>query len=363
MVPCRYGYQRENRLSPGRRAVRQTATESAKGRRCAIRRRLFDRHPAAIREGRHGCGLSAPARTMAPLATARGYYFVRRRRCQGHRGNSLGSLLSCSHLFPEQRKIAAILSSVDDAIEKTRAVIDQVQVVRRGLMQELLTRGLPGRHTRFKQMEIGEIPEEWRVVRIGQVGTVEAGRQRSPRVRGTPRQYLRVANVYDGYIESTSLLSMPFTDPEYVRYKLVPGDLLLNEGQSKDLVGRCAQYMGDPRDCCFQNTLVRFRAGDQINTAFAFWMFRHYFYSGVFSEIARQTTSVAHLGVERFANLKLALPSLKEQRTIATENIETISSREDVEQDQLNQLHVVKSALLSVLLTGELRVTPDPETA
>ena len=61
----------------------------------------------------------------------------------------------------EQRKIAAILSSLDDAIEKTQAVIDQVQVVKRGLMQELLTRGLPGRHTRFKQTEIGEVPEEW----------------------------------------------------------------------------------------------------------------------------------------------------------------------------------------------------------
>ena len=46
--------------------------------------------------------------------------------------------------LPEQRKIAAILSSVDDTIEKTQAVIDQVQVVKRGLMQELLTRGLPG---------------------------------------------------------------------------------------------------------------------------------------------------------------------------------------------------------------------------
>ena len=72
--------------------------------------------------------------------------------------------------LPEQRKIAAILSSVDDAIEKTQAVIDQVQVVKRGLMQELLTRGLPGRHTRFKQTAIGEIPEDWVVDKIGQLG-------------------------------------------------------------------------------------------------------------------------------------------------------------------------------------------------
>ena len=60
----------------------------------------------------------------------------------------------------EQRKIAAILSSVDDTIEKTRSVIDQVQVVKRGLMQELFTRGLPGRHTRFKQTKIGKLPED-----------------------------------------------------------------------------------------------------------------------------------------------------------------------------------------------------------
>ena len=72
--------------------------------------------------------------------------------------------------LPEQRKIAAILSSVDDAIENTRAVIDQVQVVKRGLMQKLLTRGLPGRHTRYKQTEIGEMPEEWEVVAIGELG-------------------------------------------------------------------------------------------------------------------------------------------------------------------------------------------------
>ena len=71
--------------------------------------------------------------------------------------------------LPEQRKIAAILSSVDDAIEKTQAVTDQVQVVKRGLLQELLTRGLPGRHTRFKQTEIGEIPADWDVDRVGEL--------------------------------------------------------------------------------------------------------------------------------------------------------------------------------------------------
>ena len=70
----------------------------------------------------------------------------------------------------EQRKIAATLSSVDDAIEKTQAVIHQVQVVKRGLMRELLTRGLPGRHTSFAQTAVGPIPEDWQVLTIGELG-------------------------------------------------------------------------------------------------------------------------------------------------------------------------------------------------
>src|ERR1017187_6447872 len=65
--------------------------------------------------------------------------------------------------LPEQRKIAAILSSVDEAIEGTQAVIDQLQVVKKAMMADLLTRGIPGRHKKFKQTEIGEVPEEWEV--------------------------------------------------------------------------------------------------------------------------------------------------------------------------------------------------------
>ncbi len=69
----------------------------------------------------------------------------------------------------EQRKIAAILSSADEAIEATQAVIDQLQVVKKAMMAELLTRGLPGRHSRFKQSEIGELPADWHVVDLQDV--------------------------------------------------------------------------------------------------------------------------------------------------------------------------------------------------
>ena len=127
----------------------------------------------------------------------------------------------------EQRKIANILSSVDDAIEKTQAVMDQVQVVKRGLMQELLTRGLPGRHTRFKQTEIGEIPAEWKVVQLSDLTMkITDGVHKTPHYlsRGVP--FLSVNNLRHGCID--------FADCKFV-----------SEETHQELAKRCCPEPGD----------------------------------------------------------------------------------------------------------------------
>ena len=68
--------------------------------------------------------------------------------------------------LPEQQKIAAILSSVDDVIEKTSAQIDKLKDLKTGMMQELLTNGIGpdgAPHTAFKDSPVGRIPEGWGV--------------------------------------------------------------------------------------------------------------------------------------------------------------------------------------------------------
>ena len=56
----------------------------------------------------------------------------------------------------------------------------------------------------------------WPVRPIGDIGQVLGGRQRSHRMTaGSPRPYLRVANVFDGYIDYSDVLEMPFTDDEF----------------------------------------------------------------------------------------------------------------------------------------------------
>src|SRR4030043_2268733 len=73
----------------------------------------------------------------------------------------------------EQKKIAEILTTVDEAIEKTDQIIEKTKEAKKGLMQRLLTRGIG--HEKYKKTEIGEIPEEWEVGEISDYGKIVTG--------------------------------------------------------------------------------------------------------------------------------------------------------------------------------------------
>ena len=76
--------------------------------------------------------------------------------------------------LPEQEKIAEILSSVDEAIEKRKEIIEKTKELKRGLMQELLTRGIG--HKKFKKTKIGKIPVDWEVKKIKDMCILGRGR-------------------------------------------------------------------------------------------------------------------------------------------------------------------------------------------
>lgn len=159
---------------------------------------------------------------------------------------------------------------------------------------------------------------KWPVVRIGALGEVLGGKAKVLEgAPGTRRKYLRVANVFDGRIDYSDVLTMPFTDAEFERFALRPNDILLNEGQSLELVGRAARYIGPSGAYAFQNSLIRFRSGGDCDPQFAEALFRHLQYTGAFMAIAARTTSIAHLGVSRFAAMSIALPPRPVQRQLA----------------------------------------------
>lgn len=87
------------------------------------------------------------------------------RRASGQANINAQELKSMIILVPplrEQHKIIFILSNVDEIIQKTQQLIDQLQLLKKGLTQRLFTEGIG--HTEFQETRLGRIPEEWEIV-------------------------------------------------------------------------------------------------------------------------------------------------------------------------------------------------------
>lgn len=212
-----------------------------------------------------------------------------------------------------------------------------------------------------------QLPNGWRWATVQQVGDVQLGRQRSPKHHNGPhmRPYLRVANVFEDRIDIVDVMEMNFTPDEFERYKLSYGDILLNEGQSHELVGRPAMYRDEVPGSCFTNTLVRFKSTDGVDRDFALRVFLAYLKNGRFQDIASITVNLAHLGAGRFAELEFPLPPINEQFEIiriVDEQITSIDASEKLIGVNLKRAQRLRQAILKQAFRGMLVPQNDLES-
>jgi type I restriction enzyme S subunit len=267
--------------------------------------------------------------------------------------------------LPEQRKIAAILSSVDEAIEGTQAVIDQLQVVKKAMMAELLTRGIPGRHTKFKTTEIGEVPEDWEVVHAGDLcevitkGTTPAAQTRD----AGEVPFFKVYNIDPrGFIDfdyQPTFIPRSVHLGELKRSRIVPGDVLMNIVGPP--LGKVAIVPSTFSEANINQAIAVFRPARVESAYLALCLEAESLFSWAFSR-AKRTSTQLNLTLELCRDYPLPLPPENEREEI-TKAILGCKSRVQAEIGILDGLYAVKSALMSVLLTGEVRVQPDGEAA
>lgn len=259
--------------------------------------------------------------------------------------------------LPEQKKIAAILSSVDEVIAKTEAVIAQLQIVKKAMMEQLLTKGMPGRHTRFKQTEIGEIPEEWEVVSLERAASrIVVGVVIQPASYYVPDGIpaLRSLNVKDDEILLDKLVFFSdASNQQLSKSQIRTGDVLtvrtgvpgvsacvpaaLNGANCIDLI------ITTPSAALRGEFLSRFINSDRGRGA-----------------ILKRQGGLAqqHFNVGEMKQLLVPIPSIEEQDLII-ERLQVIDARLGVERALAKAITIVKAALSSSLLSGELRVIPE----
>jgi type I restriction enzyme S subunit len=204
-----------------------------------------------------------------------------------------------------------------------------------------------------------ELPKGSRWVRVEDVGAVQLGRQRAPKYHSgkSMRPYLRVQNVFEARIDVSDVMEMDFPQDDYTKFKLEPGDILLNEGQSPELLGRPAIYRGELPGACFTNTLIQFRPHTPLTPEYPLIVFRAYMRTGRFTREGTITTNIAHLSAGRFAKIEFPLPPLKEQQEIVAEverRLSVIDELEATVEANLTRADRLRQSILSQAFSGRL---------
>jgi type I restriction enzyme, S subunit len=177
-----------------------------------------------------------------------------------------------------------------------------------------------------------ELPRNWCWASVDQLGDVQLGRQRSPKNRSDrhPTKYIRAANITERGLDLSDVLDMEFLPHELENYRLVEGDIVLSEASgSPDQVGKATMWKNQIENCCFQNTVVRFRPL-MIDSAFAQTVFRYCYFNKQFARVAAGV-GINHLSSYKFCRMPFPLAPLDEQRQIVAEVAFHLSIVEQIE--------------------------------
>ncbi len=206
--------------------------------------------------------------------------------------------------------------------------------------------------------ELPELSEGWAWARVEQLGNVQLGRQRSPKNRSKdfPTKYIRAANITENGLDLADVLEMEFRPYEFERYQLKSGDILLSEASgSADQVGKPAIWKNQIPNCCFQNTVIRFRP-ERLPSEYFLAVFKNFYVNGTFSKVS-SGVGINHLSANKFAALPVPLPPLPEQHRIVTEVEGRLSILDKIEvaiMANLKRAGRLRQAILKQAFEGKL---------
>jgi len=253
--------------------------------------------------------------------------------------------------LPEQQKIAEILSTVDSAIEKVNQAIEKTQRLKKGLMQKLLTKGIG--HNEFKDTEIGRIPKEWEVVRLGEVGNIRYGLSQPPEITPYGIPMIRATNIKRGKIVEDGILRVnPKTIPKSKNPYLKKGDIIVvrSGAYTGDIGLVTTEWVG----AIVGYDLIITPKKEKIKPKFL----AYYLLSSsvqIYFSTQKERSAQPHLNSKELSRTLIFLPPLPEQQKIA-EILSTVDKRLELLKKKKEKLERIKKGLMNDLLTGRRRV-------
>jgi type I restriction enzyme S subunit len=246
-----------------------------------------------------------------------------------------------------QRELVELFSALEETIRCTEEAIESAEQLKQSLMAELLTRGIG--HTRFKQTEIGEIPEGWEISRIGDLlESCVYGISKRLHSKEVGIPVLRMGNIQNDRIDFTTLKYAKLSNEKSDNVLLRPGDILFNRTNSLDLVGKVA-IVKEERPLSFASYLLRLRTNGK---AISEWLFRRMAASDTrqrLRSIATPGVSQVNINPTQMRELLIAVPERSEQKAIIASG-EEFDDLLDTQKDKLGGLGQIKNGLIQNLI-------------
>ena len=261
------------------------------------------------------------------------------------------------------RKTAAI----DELIAKKQRLLDLLAEKRAALINQAVTKGLdPSVPMKDSGIPwIGEIPEHWEVKRLKHLTQVRGGVTKGQKHDGhatTSMPYLRVANVQDGHLDLEQVHEIEVRVQDVERYRLQPGDILMNEGGDNDKLGRGAVWEGEIEPCLHQNHVFAVRPGLGVDPYWVNLTTQASYLKHFFFRRANQSTNLASISASNLKEAPIIWPPSIEQNRIKewlASWLEALSGSSSKLEHQVERLREYRQALITAAVTGQLNITEE----
>jgi type I restriction enzyme S subunit len=264
----------------------------------------------------------------------------------------------------EQRRIAAILSTVDETIQQTRALIAKYHNIETGLMRDLLTRGVtsddrlrptytesPGI---YKETSLGWIPSEWKVSTLGECCMWSSG--------GTPSR--GKAEWWSGdvpWLTPKDMKAFELNDAsEYISSEAARVGSRIAKAQTVFIVVRgmilahSFPVVLGLREFAFNQDIKAVHARPELSSRFLAYWFRAN--ADSFLKLTTESThGTKRIELKDLIKVQIGLPPYDEQRKIA-QRLDIMASMTGELGQSVEKLQDQKQGLMHDLLTGHVRV-------
>jgi type I restriction enzyme S subunit len=257
----------------------------------------------------------------------------------------------------EQKKIAEILFAIDDKIDLINIQIAETEKLKNGLMHTLLTKGIG--HTKFKNSELGEIPENWRVIKLIEtsVNGISNGVFNDPKKVGKGFKLINVVNMYSGdCIDTSELQLLELENIEFEKNKVEYGDVFFTRSSLvAEGIAHCNVNLSHENTLTYDGHLMRIRPNSELIIP----KFLNYFCktnsARCFLISRGKTATMTTIGQKDIADLPIVVPSIQEQEKII-EILSTVEDKIGVLKKKKLLYQKLKTGLMQQLLTGKIRV-------